>query len=316
MTLDPQAKAFLELAERSGRPLFETLDPPAARTLYDEAASISGGPTPDVFAVEDLAAEGPFGPIPLRAYTPRDSNGAALPVLIYFHGGGFVFGSRDSHDAPCRHLAREGDCIVVSVDYRMAPEYPFPQPVEDCQAACTWIIENIDRFSGDVARVAVGGDSAGANLATVMCLLANRDGEPQFVHQLLIYPATDLTRSFASHDALADGYRLTRPLIDWFMDHYFSGAEQDRRHDLGSPLFADDLAGLPPAFLVSAGYDPLKDECVAYYEKLRDQGVLARHRHYPGMIHGFISMGGFIDEGIACLTQCGAELKAAFAGQA
>ena len=235
-----------------------------------------------------------------------------MPVLIYFHGGGFVFGSRDSHDAPCRHLAREGDCIVVSVDYRMAPEFPFPQPVEDCWAATTWIAGQIERFGGDAERIAVGGDSAGANLAAVMCLMAQRDGGPQFVHQLLIYPATDLSRSFASHEDLADGYRLTKPLIDWFMDHYFSGKERNRRHELCSPLYADSLAGLPPAFLVSAGYDPLKDEDAAYFEKLRADGVEARHEHYPGMIHGFISMGGFIDTGIDCLRECGGELKKAF----
>lgn len=312
MTLDPQAKKFLELADRSGRPLFETLSPTEARALYEETAAIAGGNGPEVFRVEDREAAGPFGGIPLRIYTPRDPQGQALPTLIYLHGGGFVFGSRDSHDVPCRHLAMEADCLVVSVDYRMAPEFPFPQPVEDCWAACTWIADNIGALGGTADRIAIGGDSAGGNLATVMCLMARQNSGPDFLHQLLIYPATDLSRGFPSHEELADGYRLTKPLIDWFMDHYFSGDEQNREHQLASPLYAD-LGGLPPAFVISAGYDPLKDENVAYYEKLMADGVSARHEHYPGMIHGFISMGGFIDTGVECLRTCGAELKQAFA---
>ncbi len=312
MTLDPQAKKFLELADRSGRPLFETLTPPEARALYDETAAIAGGKAPEVFAVEEREASGPFGAIPLRLYTPRDPQGAVLPVLIYLHGGGFVFGSRDSHDTPCRHLALEGDCLVISVDYRMAPEFPFPQPVEDCWAAVTWIIDNIGELGGSADRIAIGGDSAGGNLATVMCLMARQNRGPDFLHQLLIYPATDLSRGFPSHSELADGYRLTRPLIDWFMDHYFSGPEQNREHEQASPLHAD-LTGLPPALVISAGYDPLRDENAAYYEKLTGSGVIARHEHYPGMIHGFISMGGFIDAGVDCLRLCGAELKQTFA---
>lgn len=312
MTLDPQAKKFLELADRSGRPLFETLSPPEARALYDETAAIAGGPAPDVFRVEDRDASGPFGAIPLRVYTPRDPHGETLPALIYLHGGGFVFGSLDSHDTPCRHLAREADCLVISVDYRMAPEFPFPQPVEDCWAACTWIVDNIGDLGGTADRIAIGGDSAGGNLATVMCLMARQNGGPDFLHQLLIYPATDLSRGFPSHTELADGYRLTKPLIDWFMDHYFSGAEQNREHELASPLHASNLSGLPTAFVVSAGYDPLKDENAAYHEKLVASGVTARHEHYAGMIHGFISMGGFIDTGVDCLRECGAELKQVF----
>lgn len=313
MTLDPQARTFLDLAESSDLPLFETLDPPEARSLYDKTATIAGGEAPPVFRTEETQATGPFGPIPLRIYTPRDPAGDALPVLIYFHGGGFVIGSRDSHDAPCRRLALAGDCIVVSVDYRMAPEFPFPQPVEDCWAATTWIAENAATFGGRADCLAIGGDSAGGNLAAVMCLKAARNGGPAFRHQMLIYPATDLARGFPSHDELADGYRLTRPLIDWFMDHYFSGEEQDRSHELASPLNADTLAGQPPALVVSAGYDPLKDEDAAYYEKLKADGVAARHEHYPGMIHGFISMGGFIEAGNQCLEMCGAELRKAFA---
>jgi acetyl esterase len=312
VALDPQAKMVLEAAEQSGRPLYETLAPPDARKLYEEVAAIAGGEPPPVFQVEDTEAPGPFGPVPLRVYTPRDPGAEKLPVLIYIHGGGYVIGSRDSHDVPCRYLALEGDCIVVSVDYHMAPEFPFPKPVEDCWAAANWIAENAAAFGGIAEKIAIGGDSAGGNLATVMCLMARDRGGPRFVHQLLIYPGTDMTRSLPSHTELAEGYRLTKTLIDYFMDLYFSGENKDLRHPLASPLFVEDLSRLPPALIVSAGYDPLKDEDRAYYEKLKAAGVDATHTHYPGMIHGFINMPAFIDAAKDCLRECGTALKEAF----
>lgn len=315
MTLDPQAQQFLEIAERSRRPLLESLAPVEARRFYDEMAALAGGEPPKVFAVRDMEIAGPLGPIPLRIYTPRDPEGSSMPVLIYYHGGGYVIGSRDSHDVPCRNLALEADCIVVSVDYRMAPEYPFPEPVEDCWAAATWIVHNAASFGGRADLVAVGGDSAGGNLATVMCLMAKERGGPVFVHQLLVYPGTDMTRNFPSHVELAEGYRLTKPLLDYFMGHYFSGENQDQTDVLCSPLFADDLSGLPPALIISAGYDPLRDENIAYYEKLRDAGVAVRHSHYPGMIHGFISMAGYLDAAKQCFRECGADLKQAFSAR-
>lgn len=313
MTLDPQAQQFLEIAERSRRPLLESLAPVEARRFYDEMAALAGGEPPDVFKVEDTEIQGPIGPIPLRTYTPRDPQGSVMPVLIYYHGGGYVIGSRDSHDVPCRYLALEADCIVVSVDYRMAPEHPFPKPVEDCWAAASWIVDNVVSIGGRSDLVAIGGDSAGGNLATVMCLMARDIRGPVFAHQLLIYPGTDMTRSFPSHSELAEGYRLTKPLLDYFMGHYFSGSNRDLKHTLCSPLFADNLSGLPPALIVSAGYDPLRDENIAYYEKLRDAGVEVRHSHYPGMIHGFISMAAYLDAAKQCFRECGIELKRAFA---
>ena len=310
--LDPQAQRFLEIAERSRRPLLESLAPVDARKFYDEMAALAGGEPPAVFKVEDLEAPGPFGAIPLRIYIPRDPGDTAMPMLIYYHGGGYVIGSRDSHDVPCRNLALEADCIVVSVDYRMAPEHPFPEPVEDCWAAASWIVDNVASLGGRTDKIAIGGDSAGGNLATVICLMARDRGGPEFVHQLLIYPGTDMTRSFASHVELAEGYRLTKPLLDYFMGHYFSGENRDLEHKLCSPLFVEDLSGLPDALIVSAGYDPLRDENIAYYEKLRDAGVKIRHSHYPGMIHGFISMAAYLDAASACFRECGADLKLAF----
>jgi len=312
MTLDPQAQYVLDIAEKSGRPLFETLSPPEARALYEEMSAIGGGEPPALFKVEDTEATGPFGPIPLRVYTPRDPKGEKLPLLIYIHGGGYVIGSRNSHDVPCRSLALEGDCIVVSVDYRMAPEFPFPKPVEDCWAAANWIVDNVEKLGGSADKIAIGGDSAGGNLSTVLCLKAKEQGSPSFVHQLLIYPGTDMTMSAPSHTELADGYRLTKSLVEWFMNHYFSGENTDRKHPHASPLFAEDLSGLPPVTMISAGYDPLKDENAAYEEKLKVAGVPINHHHYAGMIHGFINMPAFLDAAKDCMKVCGGELKKAF----
>ncbi len=235
-----------------------------------------------------------------------------MPLLIFIHGGGYVIGSLDSHDVPCRYLALESDCIVVSVDYRMAPEFPFPKPVEDCWAAVQWIAAHVDKLGGRADKIAIGGDSAGGNLSTVLCSIAKEQGGPKFVQQLLIYPGIDMTGSFASHETLSDGYRLTKPLIKWFMDAYFSGDHQDRKDPLCSPYFNTDLRGLPPAFIVSAGYDPLKDENAAYHDKLLKAGVESIHSHYPGMIHGFINMPAFIDKAKDCFKECGAALQKAF----
>lgn len=315
MTLDPQAAHALEAAKQSGLPLLETLPPRQARVQYDETAAIVGGEPPALFDVRDTQAEGPLGDIPLRVYTPHDAGGQPLPILIYLHGGGWVIGSRDSHDVPCRYLALESGCIVVSVDYRMAPEHPFPEPVEDCWAAVQWIAENAPALGGSADRLAVGGDSAGGNLATIMCLLARDRGGPRFAHQLLIYPGTDMTRSYPSHTELADGYRLTSALMGWFIAHYFSGDRQDLRDPMASPLFASDLSGLPPALTITAGYDPLRDEGMAYHEKLQEHGVPSQHRQYAGMIHGFINMPGMIDAARDCFAVCGAELKSVFGGR-
>tara|TARA_B100002049_G_scaffold219325_1_gene186995 strand:- start:30 stop:974 length:945 start_codon:yes stop_codon:yes gene_type:complete len=313
MTLDPQAARVLEAAEQSGLPALETLPPAEARRQYEKGAAIVGGQPPAVFSVRDIEAPGPLGAIPLRVYVPRDPGDEALPLLIYIHGGGYVIGSRDSHDVPCRYLALGGDCIVVSVDYRMAPEHPYPQPVDDCWVAVNWIAENAVSLGARADRIAIGGDSAGGNLATVMCLKARGAGGPAFVYQLLIYPGTDKSRSHASHAELAEGYRLTRSLLDWFMAHYFSGEPADPDDPYASPLQAKDLSGLPPALVVSAGYDPLRDEDIAYHEKLLAHGTESEHLHYPGMIHGFINMPGVLDVARECLDECGHRLRRVFA---
>ncbi|MGI9571508.1 MAG: alpha/beta hydrolase, partial [Desulfobulbia bacterium] len=257
-------------------------------------------------------AFGTKGEIPLRLYIPRDPGNESMPCLIYFHGGGFMLGGLNSHDVPCRHLSLAGDCMVIAVEYRKAPEFPFPEPVEDSWDALEWIVGHIESLGGDKNRIALGGDSAGGNIAAVLALRARDRGEPQICYQLLIYPSIDMTRSFPSHVSLASGFRLTKPLIDYFYDNYFSGEVPDRRHPLCSPLFVKDVSGLPPAYIVSAGYDPLRDENIAYHEKLLSDGVESIHRHYEGMIHGFINLTAFLDASQKCLESCGQALKQGF----
>ena len=310
MTLDPQAQLILDLAERSTRPLLESLDPTAARIQYAEMVAAVAGDPPTGVEVQDGSIPGPAGEMPTRLYRPHGIEGP-LPILVYFHGGGYVIGDLDTHEIPCRHLCSSGGCLVVSVDYRLAPEHPFPASVDDAWAATRWVVDHATDLGGDPSRVAVGGDSAGGNLAAVVCHLAKRDGVPTLVYQLLIYPTTDATGSLPSYEALSHGYRLTKELMDWFMSHYFSGGE-DRRQLLASPLFADDFAELAPAFVLTAGYDPLKDEGSVYADKLQNAGVSTEFIEYEGMIHGFITMGGVVDAATEALQQCGAALRRAF----
>ncbi len=310
MTLDPQAQLILDLAERSTRPLLESLDPPAARIQYAEMVAAAAGDPPGGVEVQDGSIPGPGDEMPTRLYRPENVTGP-LPILVYFHGGGFVIGDLDTHDIPCRRLCLSAGCLVVSVDYRLAPEHPFPAPVDDAWAATRWVVDHATDLGGDPSLVAVGGDSAGGNLAAVVCHLAKQDGAPALVSQLLIYPGTDATGGMPSHKTLGHGYRLTNELMDWFTAHYFSGGG-DRRAFNVSPLFADEFAGLAPAVVLIAGYDPLKDEGRAYADKLRGAGVPTEFIEYEGMIHGFITMGGLVDAANEALEQCGVALGRAF----
>ena len=292
--LDPQAKLLIEKAEAAGNPELYDLEPRAARELFlNLVKAVSVYPV-EVDSVIDQGIPGPVEEIMLRIYRP---NGAKKnpPALIYFHGGGWVVGGLDSHDGICRWLCARSGCVLISTDYRMAPEHKFPAAVEDCLATTKWVVSNAAGLGIDVTRVAVGGDSAGGNLAAVVAQLAHQSGGPAIAYQLLIYPATDMTMSEPSHQELAQGYRLTKPLMEWFIDHYLNN-DAERTDPKASPMLNDVSNGLPPALVITAGFDPLRDEGIGYADKLAAAGVKTTHICYDGMIHGFFGMGGWLDK--------------------
>ncbi len=259
--------------------------------------------------VRDFTMDGPAGPLAIRAYVPRHE--APAPALIYFHGGGFVFGGLESHDHICRTLANRVPCTVFSVDYHLAPEHKFPVAVEDSFAATAWIADHAEELHIDAARIAVGGDSAGGNLATVTAHLAREHSAPHLVYQLLIYPATDMRMTAASIQENAHGPILTRDVMRWFLQNYLGG-EEDYTNVLASPLLATDLSGLPPAFIITAEYDPLRDEGEAYGELLKNEGVPVEGQRYPGMPHGFFSMFGALDTARRAVDDATMRLRSAF----
>src|SRR5881409_2539923 len=295
MALDPQAQDVINLVIKSGRPAYNTLSPKDARQLFRETRPAST-PTPaEIGAVKDLTADGPGGPIPLRVYRPAGvPAGTALPVLVYYHGGGWVIGDLDTHDVQCRQITAEAGVTVVSVDYRLAPEHKFPAAVDDAWAATRWVVAHAGELAADASRLAVGGDSAGGNLAAVVALLARGEGAPAIAVQVLIYPVTDLVGETRSYRDFAEGYLLTREGMRWFIAHYLT-AEAEAADWRASPLRAQSLAGLPPALIVTAGFDPLRDEGEAYARRLRDAGVRVDYACYGGMLHGFVGMGRLLD---------------------
>ena len=310
--LHPQARALLDFIEQRGLPPTHTLTPADARAFYRERRFFTQPEPPEVALVRDLQAEGPHGMIPLRLYRPAGSAPEALlPVLVYYHGGGFVIGDLDTHDVLCRELANGAGCAVVAVDYRMAPEHPFPHAVDDCLAATYWVQRHAAELALDAARLAVGGDSAGGNLAAVVSTLARDAGDLPIVFQLLIYPGTDMRRTAPSHETNGQGYLLTKDTLDYFMGHYI--AEPAHALDWrASPLLHDDLARLPAAFVLTAGFDPLRDEGLQYSQRLSEAGNRATHICFERQIHGFITMGKVLDEANTAVALCAAELKRAF----
>jgi acetyl esterase len=305
--LHPQARTLLDLIASSGIPPTHTLSPADARRFYRERRAFTQPDAPALPEVRDLAADGPAGPIPLRLYRPRTDAGA-LPVLVYYHGGGWVIGDLDTHDVLCRQLALQAGCAVVAVDYRMGPEARFPAAVDDCVAATRWVRANAAALGVDGTRIAVGGDSAGGNLAAVVAIAARDAGDLPIAFQLLIYPATDQRRIAPSHTANAQGYLLTADSMRYYHDHYID----DPKHDLdwrASPLLADSLAGLPPALVLVAGYDPLRDEGVQYAQRLTESGCRATLVSFERMIHGFVPMGRAIDEANEAVAMCADALR-------
>ena len=310
MGVDPQARALLDQVTAMGAPALHTLPVAEARQAIAAMSALQGTPEP-IAQVENRRIPGPAGELPIRIYTPAGS--APLPVLVYFHGGGWVIGNLETHDGTCRTLANGAGCVVASVDYRLAPEHRFPAAVEDAYAATAWVSSHASALNGDAARVAVGGDSAGGNLAAVVALMARDRGAPRLAYQLLVYPVIDAACDTASYRDNAEGYFLTRDMMLWFWGHYLGG-DSNRRHPYHSPLRADHLSGLPPAFVITAEFDPLRDEGEAYAERLRAAGVPVQLTRYSGMVHGFFGLGAVLDQAKVAMAEVTASLREAFAG--
>ena len=315
--LHPQARTLLNLIEQSGMPLTHTLTPVAARAYYRDRRTFTQPAPSEVGEVRDLSADGPHGPIPLRLYKPLAQKGAGtaassekLPVLVYYHGGGYVIGDLDTHDVLCRELANLSACAVVAVDYRMAPEHRFPVAVDDALAAARWVHKEAANLGLDASRLAVGGDSAGGNLATVVSILVRDSGDLPIAFQLLIYPGTDMRRVHPSHTTNGEGYLLTKDSITYFLGHYIPDPQQALDWH-ASPLLHPDLSRLPPALILTAGYDPLRDEGLDYARALTDAGNRATYVCFEREIHGFITMGKVLDEANAAVALCAAELRRA-----
>ena len=309
--LHPQTQALLDLMIARGIPPTHTLTPTEARAFYRERRGFTQPAPPPVALVRDLLADGPHGAIPLRLYRPVGSvDSAVLPVLVYYHGGGWVIGDLDTHDTLCRELANGAGCAVVAVDYRMGPERRFPAAVDDCIAATRWLHSHAAELRLDATRLAVGGDSAGGNLAAVVSISAREAGDLPIAYQLLIYPATDQHRTMPSHTTNGQGYVLTTDTMDYFTGHYIADSAQYKDWR-ASPLLHPDLSKLPPALVLTAGYDPLRDEGAAYAERLTAAGNLATYVCFERQIHGFITMGKVLDEANTAVALCAAELKRA-----
>ena len=290
LRLDPEIQLSLSMLERQGVDGLDKLSVPEARKVVELQASLYGGPPLEFGSVQDLQIDGAEGTLRARHYVPDEPG--PHPLLVYYHGGGFVVGDVNSHDAPCRLISKHAGVQVLSVDYRLAPEHPFPAPVDDARAALRWACEHASELGADPGRVAVGGDSAGGNLATVAAMLARDDGGPVPAFQLLIYPVTDFTTVRPSREMFAEGFFLTQDEMDWFNSHYVESVNADPADVRLSPLLADDLTGMPPAFVVTAGFDPLRDEGEEYAHALRAAGVPTVLRRFPGLIHAFVNMIG------------------------
>ena len=312
MPLDRDNLLVMEMIRASGRPPFEKLTPDEARDAYMKSRAVLQPDPEDVAETRELSCPGPLGDIPLRLYRPIGTTAAErLPGLVFYHGGGWLLGGLDSHDGICRVLANGARCAVLSVDYRMAPEHKFPAAVEDCAAATRWAATHAAELGIDPGLLAAGGDSAGGNLAAVMALMA-RDGTlPPLIFQLLIYPATDMTMTTISSQTITDGVPLTSTTMKWFIDHYMRGPA-DRLDWRASPARAVSLAGTPPALLITASNDPLRDEGIDYAHRLEREGVRVAHLNFSDQMHGFVSMGKIIRASAAALAIITAALQREF----
>jgi acetyl esterase len=307
--LDPQARALLDLMLERGVPPVHTLSPADARRYYLERRRFTQPDVPEVGHVEPRTIAGKHGPIGLRLYRPpiRSEPG---PALVYFHGGGWTIGDLDTHDVLCRQLCLGAGMTVASVDYRLGPEHRFPAAIDDALAAARWVRREAQALAIDGTRIALGGDSAGGNIAAVVPLLLRDAGEAWPAYQLLIYPATDMRCGAPSHRANGQGYLLTNESIAYYRDHYIADPAQwaDWR---ASPLLAVDLRGLPPALVLTAGFDPLRDEGRQYADALSAAGNDVQYVCFERQLHGFITMGRVIDEANTAVDLCASVLRRA-----
>jgi acetyl esterase len=299
--LDPGVRLFLDKVAAEDGAALETLPPDKARKSAAEWLETHAGEPERVALIENLRIPGPEGEIPIRVYTAEAE--APRPAMVYFHGGGWVVCDLDTHDVVCRAIARRAGAVVVAVDYRLGPEHKFPAAVTDSYAATEWVAANAERLGIDPKRITVGGDSAGGNLGTVVSLMSRERNGPPIALQALVYPVTDLS-SFetGSYCEFAEGHQLSRILMEWFRDHYLASPE-DGRHPYASPLLAQDLRGLPPALVITAECDPLRDEGEAYAKRLEAAGVEVRCTRYAGMIHPFFSLSGAIPRALDAIQE-------------
>ncbi|MBL6954500.1 MAG: alpha/beta hydrolase [Alphaproteobacteria bacterium] len=311
MAVDADLQNILDMIKAAGRLPYREVSVAEARAGYQAMVSLLDPEEEPIHRTEDRAIPGPAGEIPVRIYWPREiAPGESLGVFIFLHGGGFVIGDLDTHDPLCRRLCNGGDCIVVSVDYRLAPEHPFPASGEDCIAAMQWCAANAAELGGDSRRLAIGGDSAGGNLSAVCALHARDNGGPELSLQLLIYPAVAPSMDSPSHAAFGEGHLLTRDNMDWFMEQYYGSRDLTAEPNF-APLIASDHGNLAPAEIIVAGYDPLRDEGMAYAKTLAAAGVPVNLVNYEGAVHAFIQFHGTSAACREAVAHCGAVLKQA-----
>lgn len=311
MSLDPDNQKILDMMKAAGHPPVNELQPDEARKMYRASRRALQPELPDVAELRDLSAPGTASDIPLRLYRGMGTRTGPLPVLVFYHGGGYVIGDLDTHDYVCRKIANVARCCVIAVDYRLAPEHKFPAAVEDAAAALHWIVQEAQNLSIDPSRVAVGGDSAGGNLSANMAHLS-RDGEvPPLCFQMLLYPGTDMSMSQPSYQRDFTRFPLSIEAIEYFIGHYLRD-RSDYTDPRAAPLLATNFKQLAPAFVLTAGYDPLADEGMAYARKLEDNGVPVTLVHMSDQMHGFLTMGRVIRASEFALEMAGMALARAF----
>ncbi len=313
VVLDPQMKILLDTFNAAGPMFLRAETPEQARAKMQALMEANPIPPEEIYRAENRSIPGVAGEIPVRIYTPEGN--PPMGVLVYYHGGGFVLGDLESHDRVCRSLANKAGCVVVSVGYRLAPEHVFPAAADDCYAATKWVAGNAASIGADPARLAVGGDSAGGNLAAAVAMMARDQGGPAIAFQLLFYPVTDCALDTPSQkEFAADGYVLSRGDMEWFWNHYLgSGADAEKTNPYACPLRAKNLAGLPPALVMTASHDPLRDEGERFAQRLISAGVKVTCTRYEGVTHGFISFADALDKGKEGQRQAADALKVAFA---